>query len=673
MICINALNADGSLNIQSFAEKMKKDGYFVETSMDYRVVETSMDYRVVNARLSRMWRTYGVSDITKTSAGLFYFKFKNEEGKIFSGVGKPMLMDKLTKERCLKKSGKPDSIGKLAVKYQWQPPQCTHCKTFGHATLACKVRPRTKEEIAVKSNRNVVRNNSSSKQDNVEKGDQDGFIVVGKKNKNLQMFNKFSVSNFRQRGGRIGVNRQNKNGNYMQQNNVKAKGVSEVSRGLKHSFKGGNSKANDVHKKFVGIAGKDGCLVDNPPLSTRYNDVFKPKDLVRGSSSNNVDSAMAEDLPLKNAFQALDDLDMVYKDEEVLKDCDEEYEKVVWPKLKLEVEEVKSENEGMAGMMKPKNSDVGGPETDQDQVINLIRDEGYSFYGLLETMVKKKKLNRIYSKSSQMTNLFVEAVNGHQKFFCTFIYAHVKSIGRKTLWRDLEIHSLVVKDAPWCLLGDFNIILDPCKRSIGSSSVTAGMEEFRDCLCKIEVVDLVTSRLKFTWNKSPGNPSGLLKKLDRVMRNVKFLEKFSNAHALFLPFVVSDHTSSVINIPSIPGEKPKPFKFANFLALKPEFLPLGDLASNVKSLKEELGTVQSDMVKDPSNAVFRQKEADVLMKLKDAIRDDELFLKQRIKGCLVFLVSDCQSAFIPSRQISDNIMLTQELMRNYHRKSGLSK
>ncbi|GKE00043.1 RNA-directed DNA polymerase, eukaryota, reverse transcriptase zinc-binding domain protein [Tanacetum coccineum] len=57
----------------------------------------------------------------------------------------------------------------------------------------------------------------------------------------------------------------------------------------------------------------------------------------------------------------------------------------------------------------------------------------------------------------------------------------------------------------------------------------------------------------------------------------------------------------------------------------------GDLASNVKSLKEELGIVQSDMVKDPSNAVFRQKEADVLMKLKDAIRDEELFLKQRYK------------------------------------------
>ncbi|GJS78622.1 RNA-directed DNA polymerase, eukaryota, reverse transcriptase zinc-binding domain protein [Tanacetum coccineum] len=45
-------------------------------------------------------------------------------------------------------------------------------------------------------------------------------------------------------------------------------------------------------------------------------------------------------------------------------------------------------------------------------------------------------------------------------------------------------------------------------------------------------------------------------------------------------------------------------------------------------------------------------------------------IANRLKGVLNSLVSDCQSAFIPSRQISDNIMLTQELIRNYHRNSG---
>lgn len=45
---------------------------------------------------------------------------------------------------------RPARIGKLDVKYQWKPPLCTHCKSFGHTTVSCKVRPRTEEEIADK-------------------------------------------------------------------------------------------------------------------------------------------------------------------------------------------------------------------------------------------------------------------------------------------------------------------------------------------------------------------------------------------------------------------------------------------------------------------------------------------------------------------------------------------
>lgn len=110
-----------------------------------------------------------------------------------------------------------------------------------------------------------------------------------------------------------------------------------------------------------------------------------------------------------------------------------------------------------------------GNEPSQKQVIDLIREGGFSFCGLLETRVKKNKLTRICSKvfgawdwmsnaamceggtgivigwdpnairimlhsqSSQLMNVFVESVNGKHKFFCSFIYANVKSSGRKTL------------------------------------------------------------------------------------------------------------------------------------------------------------------------------------------------------------------------------------------------
>nr|GEX16651.1 putative reverse transcriptase domain, reverse transcriptase zinc-binding domain protein [Tanacetum cinerariifolium] len=45
-------------------------------------------------------------------------------------------------------------------------------------------------------------------------------------------------------------------------------------------------------------------------------------------------------------------------------------------------------------------------------------------------------------------------------------------------------------------------------------------------------------------------------------------------------------------------------------------------------------------------------------------------IANRIKGELGYLVNINQLAFVPGRRISDNILLTQELMRNYHRNRG---
>ncbi|GJX80088.1 hypothetical protein Tco_0328237 [Tanacetum coccineum] len=50
---------------------MQLYGYFVGTSMDYRVVR---------GNLMRMWRIFDIEDITKTNSGVFYFKFKSEDG-----------------------------------------------------------------------------------------------------------------------------------------------------------------------------------------------------------------------------------------------------------------------------------------------------------------------------------------------------------------------------------------------------------------------------------------------------------------------------------------------------------------------------------------------------------------------------------------------------------------
>nr|GFB44229.1 RNA-directed DNA polymerase, eukaryota, reverse transcriptase zinc-binding domain protein [Tanacetum cinerariifolium] len=44
-----------------------------------------------------------------------------------------------------------------------------------------------------------------------------------------------------------------------------------------------------------------------------------------------------------------------------------------------------------------------------------------------------------------------------------------------------------------------------------------------------------------------------------------------------------------------------------------------------------------------------------------------------IKGCVDSLVDHNQTAFIPSRQISDNVLHFEELLRGYHRKRGYAR
>ncbi|GJR13403.1 putative RNA-directed DNA polymerase [Tanacetum coccineum] len=975
---VKSFKPDGSLNIESFAEKMRKGVEDRELQMNFALqvvskvsegtrrisislddikkgsvecalqiygyfVGTSMDYRVVNSNLSRMWRSYGIADITKTSAGLFYYKFKNEEGmkavlksspwmvnniplvlnvwepgiwlkkvepstipiwvcvygiplelcngngigKIFSGIVEVSAVDDLPCSLEIKypKIGdRPARIGKLDVKYQWKPPLCTHCKSFGHSTASCKVRPRTEEEIAAKSMKDAVKNTMEGNVIGIF--EDDGFVTVGRKNRPVfnqikakqgSMANPSSQSRSFQSSVKSGYG--NARYNVVKQGpNVQYKGDGKKfvavgtrnkavynSNGLQQNKVSGSQDGKHGSSLMNGVSGsKNSGLVNKPPLSLKYNENFKPRVLVRGSGSDlKPQGSCAENVPISNSFNALDQ-DMVDKEDVFLDSVNDEFDSVVWPKLKLEVEnvmksgvypsvetrsewslsqldffykncadyrmepyvdeeDVKSKNERMAEDMKPENPDVGCPglgnEASQKQIMDLLREGCFSFCGLLETRVKKKNLVKICSKvlrgwdwisnvvecvggtgivigwdplsvrimllsqSSQLMNVLVESINGKQKFFCTFIYANVKVSGRRALWNDLIKHSHAVKDAPWVLLGEFNIILDPSERSLGSSNVTAGMEDFRECLFKIEASDL-----------------------------------FPNANAQFLPFVVSDHTPAVLNIPSIPGANPKPFKFENFLASKVEFLPVvksvwdrdvygcsmfsvvsklkslkkplrkmkysqGDLAANVKKYKDELCRVQTKMVLDPTNAELRNRIENVEdlegnfflgkdvgeqfvkhfervlgmrgrpvseKEIKDAlfsIEDDKApgpdgfsskffkaswsvvgpevtmaiqdffsngkILKEinatiialvpktktpkkvfdfrpisccnvlykciskvianRIKRVLNSIVNSCQSAFIPARQISDNILLTQELMRNYHRNYGPPK
>lgn len=143
------------------------------------------------------------------------------------------------------------------------------------------------------------------------------------------------------------------------------------------------------------------------------------------------------------------------------------------------------------------------------------------------------------------------------------------------LWEHLKRHKGLVKNEAWIVMGDFNVSLDLCDSSRGSSSVSRGMMNFRECVDDLEVEDINQSGIKFTWIQKPMfdvGSRGLLKKLDRVLGNLGFLDEFYAAHASFLPYGLSDHNPVVLIIPNLSSFKSSPFKFNNHLADNPGFI-----------------------------------------------------------------------------------------------------
>ncbi|GJW75105.1 hypothetical protein Tco_0134475 [Tanacetum coccineum] len=564
---------------------------------------------------------------------------------------------------------RPAKVGVLDVKYQWKPPLCTHCKTFEHSTLSCMVRPRTEEEVTAKNLKDTLKIGKPDVEISGKKNvDDDRFTVVGKKNRPaaLQMNAGQPKSGGQNKwGGRF-------QGNVRQGYSNMGSGNSSFNRQRRF---GGGVQGNQFQQKSSSNAGNNGIN----RMSSGKNTIGNKAAVQEVKKKSLVEKPDLADL--KCWFEVLDDEVMKDQEECVLETMEEEYNSEIWPKLKQDVIDVMETGIYPASNVRAEwslaqinffysnchkygldpsyeDDDVATEDGDMAKEMRAEDVDLDACNSDIETKVKKRNLVRIcstmlgpwqwvsnnascsngtgiivvwdpnsvrvmvISQSLQLMNLFVESVDGLHRFYCSFVYAHVRASGRKVLWKELMCHSLVVKDEPWLLMGDFNVILDPFERSAGSSYFTSSMEDFRDCLGEIGVEDVGMSGLKFTWNKSLGRTDVLLKKLDRVMCSGAFLEKFVNSYALFLPFVASDHAPAVIEIPVILGAKPRPFKFANFLADKGEFLPI------VKKLER----VQSMMVDDSFNLVLREKETECLRAYKDAMRDEESMVKQIAKG-----------------------------------------
>ncbi|GJY62450.1 putative RNA-directed DNA polymerase [Tanacetum coccineum] len=253
-----------------------------------------------------------------------------------------------------------------------------------------------------------------------------------------------------------------------------------------------------------------------------------------------------------------------------------------------------------------------------------------------------------------------------KEVFCSVVYAHNNYIHRRALWKNLKTHKGYVRGRPWVVLGDFNVSLSAGDKSTGSSYIDTGMRDFQECVEDIEVMDVNSTGLKFTWNQKPKGDSGLLKKIDRIMSNLEFSANFVGSCAVFQPYRTSDHAPAVLRIPMNSMKRPHAFKFFNLLVHNTRFKevvsnvwqqtisgfwmfkvvkrlkllkkPLrkllfdhGNIHENVKKIRHELDEAQKDLDSDPSNVELREEEAAYLHAYQDAILMEERLLVQKAK------------------------------------------
>ncbi|XP_021991390.1 uncharacterized protein LOC110888159 [Helianthus annuus] len=272
----------------------------------------------------------------------------------------------------------------------------------------------------------------------------------------------------------------------------------------------------------------------------------------------------------------------------------------------------------------------------------------------------------VISQSDQVIHTQIHLKAESKSFFCSFVYAENKYQDRRTLWDDLCKHNNLAHDHPWVVLGDFNAALNMEDCLYGTSSYTIGMREFFDCIQVVELVDVKSHGLHYTWNQKPKEGIGVLKKIDRIMSNMKFMDLFPDVYAVFQHARVSDHTPCVLKLSSITRKKQRPFKFPNFLTSKPEFRQFvvnewakgvqgcnmfsvikkmrnlkpcfrkllhlqGNLHDKVNRLRSELDSIQQLVDANPLDNEARNLAAKCLREFQEAAYDEECFLKQKSK------------------------------------------
>nr|GEZ02384.1 hypothetical protein [Tanacetum cinerariifolium] len=287
----------------------------------------------------------------------------------------------------------------------------------------------------------------------------------------------------------------------------------------------------------------------------------------------------------------------------------------------------KSQNEKVVSPKRKRAENINrGNENYVEKLIGKksINDAGncsYNRFTLLNELVREEELN----PSVAQRKIINEYMNKERN----------KSGIRNQGWRSQKI---ITNGEPWVTLGDFNVTLKVEEHSNGSSIPSNEMNEL----------------------------AKTLKKLDRILINEAFMDKFQTVNGMFLPYLISNHSPIILRLPNGMARRKKAFRFSNFVTDKKEFLPIvkkaweveiegnmmyrvvkklklmkpymnklswkdGNIFERVTKLRECLKNIQAKVDKYPHNEDIKVKSFKILSEYYVAMKDENNLLMQKSK------------------------------------------
>ncbi|KAK9677021.1 hypothetical protein RND81_11G116500 [Saponaria officinalis] len=143
----------------------------------------------------------------------------------------------------------------------------------------------------------------------------------------------------------------------------------------------------------------------------------------------------------------------------------------------------------------------------------------------------------------QVIHVQVQHHGSGVQFGVSVVYASNDALKRESLWASLcRMHSITKE---WVILGDFNVVRDIQERVSTTLPNLSDILAFNQCVLQCELEDLQSQGCEYTWTKKQEGGARVCYKLDRVMANASWVQRFSSSVVSFLPAGISDHSPAI--------------------------------------------------------------------------------------------------------------------------------